>query len=92
MEILCFNGAADDLDGSTSDRARQTDFARQLQWGRRRSRRINNISIIFNHGYVLASMGPPAISADQHPRWSNPRGIRWTCFNGAADVLGGSTA
>ena len=36
-----FNGAADDLGGSTSTLGKQQLYASWLQWGRRRSRRIN---------------------------------------------------
>ncbi len=63
----CFNGAADDLGGSTPPQGCHviSTVHRPLQWGRRRSRRIN-----VPHGAHLlspytASMGPPTISADQ---------------------------
>ncbi len=62
----------------------------QLQWGRRRSRRINEYGHSGNRGPFIASMGPPTISADQL-RHRNRIRCTWLRFNGAADDLGGST-
>ncbi len=85
-----FNGAADDLGGSTHQEADErqqhnvpsmgppTISADQppcaswphtpdvLQWGRRRSRRINGDLNRNKTGTEPPSMGPPTISADQH--------------------------
>ena len=62
-----------------------------LQWGRRRSRRINFRSSAADGLRTTASMGPPTFSADQqHLYYFQP----WLCFgfNGAAGDLGGSTS
>ena len=62
-----FNGAADDLGGSTELVQIQRSHPHKLQWGRRRSRRINDADIELIDESSIASMGPPTISADQRP-------------------------
>ncbi len=64
----CFNGAADDLGGSTIIHVSKITMIFQLQWGRRRSRRINLSSTFKAYEGYAASMGPPTISADQRAR------------------------
>ena len=65
-----FNGAADDLGGSTLvvEYTHRTEMT-ALQWGRRRSRRINGEEGRCVWMWERPSMGPPTISADQ-------RGVR----------------
>ena len=85
-----FNGAADDLGGSTSTKQHLPRDDASLQWGRRRSRRINPGACHMEGRWKKASMGPPTISADQQHAKTPNRGSQ-TSFNGAADDLGGST-
>ena len=61
----CFNGAADDLGGSTSEETWVCAKTLMLQWGRRRSRRINTSPLALVAPSPVPSMGPPTISADQ---------------------------
>ncbi len=86
----CFNGAADDLGGSTDPGCSKQPKSRKLQWGRRRSRRINGDAGSDEVLACAASMGPPTISADQRLQRLRERDGE-VGFNGAADDLGGST-
>ena len=67
-----FNGAADDLGGSTTSSSFYAAAQAGLQWGRRRSRRINYLAVVVDVPEPPASMGPPTISADQPSRGMAP--------------------
>ncbi|AEJ45109.1 hypothetical protein TC41_3230 [Alicyclobacillus acidocaldarius subsp. acidocaldarius Tc-4-1] len=86
-----FNGAADDLGGSTCHTIAHISHCRVLQWGRRRSRRINCQPSILSLDAKEPSMGPPTISADQPVKTAFITRAPFSAFNGAADDLGGST-
>ncbi len=59
------------------DEPKKKRKASELQWGRRRSRRIKVIAESVEACAVLASMGPPTISADQVRTHKSARSTRW---------------
>ncbi len=88
---MSFNGAADDLGGSTSPTPPVNAPRRAASMGPPTISADQLFGVFLpSHLLVFASMGPPTISADQLLFiWMNT--YRNSCFNGAADDLGGST-
>ena len=91
LGLLRFNGAADDLGGTTKSCSAIQNKIFKLQWGRRRSRRNNAVMWATISCASPASMGPPTISAEQRFLSCLSATVHKRCFNGAADDLGGTT-
>ncbi|WP_419144223.1 hypothetical protein [Alicyclobacillus mali (ex Roth et al. 2021)] len=85
-----FNGAADDLGGSTMITLLTQNRKQRLQWGRRRSRRINRTNAPKNQAHTGFNGAADDLGGSTlvclEPSDGDAHGV-----NGAADDLGGST-